>query len=93
MNAFARHDQTGPVSPEAKSEALGALSLLEELSDELEDTLDVYVPNAHLRMAMHLIKGHFEAKTITPTSLIGASRVPYATATRRMKEMVEAGLI
>ncbi|MCK5501115.1 MAG: sugar ABC transporter substrate-binding protein, partial [Tritonibacter mobilis] len=51
MNAFARHDQTGPVSPEAKSVALGALSLLEELSVELEDTLDVYVPNAHLRMA------------------------------------------
>lgn len=93
MNAYARHDQTEPVSPEARSEALGVLSFLEELSDELEDTLDVYAPNAHLRMAMHLIKGHFEAKTITPTSLIGASRVPYATANRRLKDMIEAGLI
>lgn len=82
-----------PVSQQAKTETLNVLSFLETFSDELEDALDILVPNAHLRMALHLLQGHFDAKTVTPTSLISASRVPYATANRRMKEMIEAGLI
>jgi multiple sugar transport system substrate-binding protein len=69
------------------------LAFLEDLSDELDDALDIGTPNAHLRMALHLLKGHFDAKTVTPTSLISASHVPYATANRRLKEMIEAGLI
>ena len=69
------------------------LSFLEELGDEMEDSLDILAPNAHLRMALHLLQGHFDARTITPTSLISASRVPYATANRRMQEMIEHGLI
>ncbi len=44
-------------------------------------------------MTLHLIRSHLEAKTVTPTSLIGASGVPYATATRRIGEMIENGLI
>ncbi|MDA7428774.1 sugar ABC transporter substrate-binding protein [Primorskyibacter aestuariivivens] len=93
MNAMAGHKQSAKGSPQANAEPLAILSFLEDLSDELESSLDIVAPNAHLRMALHLIEGHFEAKTITPTSLIGASRVPYATANRRMKEMIEAGLI
>jgi multiple sugar transport system substrate-binding protein len=69
------------------------LSFLEEFSDEIESTLDIIAPNAHLRMVLHLLRGHFEARTITPTSLIGASHVPYATATRRLKDLVDSGLI
>ena len=80
-------------APLVRAETLQVLSFLEELGDELEDALDIMVPNPHLRMALHLLRGHFDGRTITPTSLIGASRVPYATASRRMKEMVDAGLI
>ncbi|MCF3975019.1 extracellular solute-binding protein [Paracoccus salsus] len=83
----------GPVAPEAGDDTRVMLSFLEEFSDELEDALDIVAPNAHLRMMLHLLQGHFDGKTITPTSLIGASRVPYATASRRMKEMIEDGLI
>jgi multiple sugar transport system substrate-binding protein len=93
MNAMGGHKQASPVSPQAQTETLEILSFLEEFSDELEGALDIIAPNAHLRMALHLLQGHFEAKTITPTSLISASRVPYATANRRMKEMIEEGLI
>ncbi len=93
MNAMGRHNQSSPVSPQAQTEMLDILSFLSEFSDELENALDIIAPNAHLRMALHLLEGHFDAKTVTPTSLISASRAPYATANRRMKEMVEDGLI
>jgi multiple sugar transport system substrate-binding protein len=93
MNALRSHSQGSPVSPLARTEPVELLSFLGELSDEVEDAFDIIAPNAHLRMALHLLQGHFEARTITPTSLIGSSRVPYATANRRMREMIADGLI
>jgi len=75
------------------SDARAVLSFLEDLSDELDTALEIMVPNAHLRMALHLLRGHFDGRIVTPTSMIGASHVPYATASRRLKEMHEAGLI
>lgn len=93
MNAMGGHSQSTPISPQAKVETQELLSFLEDFSDELEDALDIIAPNAHLRMALHLLRGHFDAKIVTPTSMISASRVPYATANRRLKEMVEDGLI
>lgn len=79
--------------PRERTEMLRIISYLEDLGDELESTVDMFAPNPFLRMALHLIRGHLDAKVVTPSSLIGASRVPYATANRRLKEMVEAGLI
>ncbi len=93
VNAMSRHTSSTPASRPALTEMLDILSFVEELSDELESILDVMAPNPHLRMAIHLIRGHLEGKAITPTSLINSSDVPYATATRRMKEMQNAGLI
>ena len=93
MNAMTGHSFGSQVSPQAKTEALETLSFLAEFSDELESLFDLATPNPHLRMAMHLLNGHFTGKTVTPTALIGASRVPYATANRKLKEMVDAGLI
>ncbi|MEQ9056792.1 MAG: extracellular solute-binding protein [Roseovarius confluentis] len=93
MNAMRGYRQSQPVAPGAKTEMLEVLSFLEDFCDELEDTIDLVSPNPHLRMALHLLQGHIDAKVVTPTSLISASRVPYATAHRRMKEMVDAGLI
>ncbi|WP_238365751.1 extracellular solute-binding protein [Mesobacterium pallidum] len=72
---------------------LQILSFLDDFSDEIEDSSDLFAPNPVLRMVLHLVRGHLEAKIVTPTSLIGASRVPYATANRRLRDMVEAGLI
>ena len=93
MNAMGGHSQSTPISPSAKVETQELLSFIEDFSDELEDAFDLVVPNAHLRMALHLLRGHFDAKIVTPTSMISASRVPYATANRRLKEMLEDGLI
>jgi len=75
------------------SEMLEVVAFVESLEDELEATLESYAPDATLRMAMSLLRGHLEARVMTPTSLIGASRAPYATATRRLKAMIAAGLI
>lgn len=93
MSVMDRHSQGNPVSPQAHAETLEMLSFLDAFSDELEDALGLVTPNAHLRMVLHLLHGNFEAKTVTPTSLISASRVPYGTANRRMKEMIDEGLI
>lgn len=93
MNALrGQSHATRPLVP-PRPEELSALSFLAGFCDEIEDTVDLVAPDAHLRMALHLIEGHFAARTITPTSLIGASRVPYATANRRLRQMIEAGLI
>ncbi|MCA1774239.1 MAG: extracellular solute-binding protein [Loktanella sp.] len=93
MNAMRGHHTTPEASPGAKSEVRDMLSFLEEFSDEMENTIDLVTPNPHLRMALHLLQGHFDGKIVTPTSLIGSSRVPYATANRRLREMIDAGLI
>lgn len=93
MNAMTGHSYSSQNSPQAKTEALDTLSFLGDFSDELEGLFELVTPNPHLRMAMHLLNGHFAGKAVTPTALIGASRVPYATANRKLKEMVDAGLI
>jgi len=93
MNAMKGHDESYIVSPQVRSEMLRILSFLEDFGEELETSVELFAPNPYFRMTLHLVRGHLEAKTVTPTSLIGASQVPYATATRRLKEMVSSGLI
>ena len=77
----------------ADTSMLRMLAFVEAVEDELDATLDHHAPDATLRMALHLLRGHFEARMVTPTSLIGASQAPYATANRRLKDMIASGLI
>ncbi|MCF8516845.1 MAG: extracellular solute-binding protein [Rhodobacteraceae bacterium] len=93
MNAMARHTTNSPGATPSQTDMLEVLSFLEEFSDELEGALDIFAPNPYLHITLHLLQSHFDGKTVTPTSLISSSRVPYATANRRMKEMVDDGLI
>lgn len=93
MNTQIGHFERNIISTASKHDMLRIVSFLDNFGDELEETFDLFTPNAYFRMALHLIRGHLEGKTITPTGLIGASRVPYATATRRLKDMVDNGLI
>lgn len=81
------------LTPQAKSEIIQILSFLESFEDEVDGLLEMSAPNPYFKMSSYLVRRHLEAKVVTPTSLIGASGVPYATATRRMREMIEAGLI
>ncbi|MDP2121981.1 MAG: extracellular solute-binding protein [Hoeflea sp.] len=82
-----------PYPPFEKTELLDVVAFLEDFEHELSDALSVFAPDPYVRMTLHLIRSHLEAKTVTPTSLIGASGVPYATATRRIGEMIDNGLI
>ena len=93
MNAMKGRNIARFVPPRAKTEMLQDIAFLEEFSDELEDMVDLSSPNPNLRMILLLLRGHLEGRVITATALIGASRVPYATANRRLKEMLNAGLI
>jgi len=93
MNAMANQTQFGPAAPQARTEDAEMLAFVLDMVDEVEAAIDLVTSDAHLRMALELLQAHFTARIVTPTSLIGASRLPYATATRRVKEMVEAGLI
>jgi multiple sugar transport system substrate-binding protein len=87
-------DARRPPDPQfEKTELLDVVAFLEDFEHELSDALHVFAPNPYVRMTLHLIRSHLEAKTVTPTSLIGASGVPYATATRRIGEMIDSGLI
>ena len=93
MNLMARHPLTRFTAPRAKAEMLEIIAFLEDFGDELENAAELFAADPNLRMVMHLIRCHLDAKPVTPTSLISASRIPYATANRRLREMVDAGLV
>lgn len=93
MNVMRGESLNQLVPAQAKADMLVVLSFMDELGDELENAADLFAFTPNLRISMHLIRGHLEGRLTTMTSLIGASRAPYATANRRIKEMLEAGLI
>jgi len=93
MNRFDVTETRLAVAPAAADAALPVILFLEDLCEETEGMLNLVAPEPHLRMALHLLRCHFEGRTVTQTSLIGASRVPYATAIRRLRAMRAAGLV
>ena len=93
MNVMRVENFNQLMPPQAKADMLSILSFLEDLGGELESSSEMFASTPNLRITMHLIRGHLEGRLITMTSLIGASRAPYATANRRIKDMQEAGLI
>ncbi len=93
MNALTAHHPLGAPVSSPMEELIRATSFLEDLSDELEGVAERMAPSASLRMTMHLMRAHLEGRTVTPSAMIGASRAPYGTATRRLQELIEAGLI
>lgn len=93
MKAMRGEDFNQLMPPQAKADMLSVLSFMEDLGDELESLSDLFAAPANLRLSMYLIRCHLEGRLVTMTSLIGASRAPYATANRRIKDMQDAGLI
>ncbi len=82
-------------TPKAQTAAPDRLMItfLGELFDELGGTSELFGPSPAFRMVCYLLESHFQAKTVTQTSLIAASSAPYATAIRRIHEMQDAGYI
>ncbi|WP_306005309.1 extracellular solute-binding protein [Aquicoccus porphyridii] len=77
------------VSPELER----VVRFLMGLSMELDNAIDPSTPNPHLNMILHLMLSHSEGRVVSPSSLVSASGVPYATATRKLAEIEAAGLI
>ena len=89
------HTDPAPHQPAASAaERLRAvIAFIESLGFETEGTLGRSLPQPHFRIAAHVMLGQIDGRTVTPSSALLASGVPWATATRRLEELVEAGLI
>ena len=66
---------------------------LHQLKLEIDTAFDLSTPNPYLNMATHLVKHHIEGRLVTGSSLVAASGVPYATGMRKLRDMLNAGLI
>lgn len=74
----------------------GVLRFLDYLDEQMlafESAHALFKPNAHIRMCVELLRRHFQGKVTSPTLLIDISGLPYATASRRLNELVDSGLI
>jgi len=60
---------------------------------EIDTAIDPNTPNPHLNMILHLLRGHLEGRVISPSSMVAAAGVPYATGTRKLADLRGAGLI
>jgi len=66
---------------------------LDQLKLEIDTAFDLTVANPYLNMATHLVKHHMQGRLVTGSSLVAASGVPYATGMRKLRDMLDAGLI
>jgi len=76
-----------------RKEMLAFLDFFDEIADEAERDLPLKSPDPYQRMITYLMRRHLQALLTTVTNLAEASGVPYATAMRRISEMIEQGLI
>src|SRR5437762_2174887 len=83
---------TGPATMSAE-ELISLLDLLERVRVPTEKWFESIQPDAVWNMIVYLMRRHFAGKLVTPTSLARAADVPYATAVRRMNDMLSQGLL
>jgi multiple sugar transport system substrate-binding protein len=76
-----------------REEMLRFLDFLDEIANEAECGLPLKTPDPYQKIMIYLMRRHLEARLTTVTTLAFASGVPYATAMRRIGEMIEEGLI
>lgn len=69
------------------------VKFLQELSTEIESSIEPTTPNPHLNMILHLLQSHLVGRVVSPSALVAASGVPYATGTRKLAEITAMGLI
>ena len=84
--------QSAPAAPLAADLDV-ATAFLETLTEELDGSLEPTAPNPFLNMSLHLLRCHLQGKLVTASTMVSASGVPYATATRKLAEMQRQGLI
>lgn len=89
-------DTEAPSDPDetmVRADLLEIIEFFESFRAEIEAAFQLSPPDPHVTMSTHLIKAHLDARPVTATSLVAASGVPYATAKRRLDEMIAAGLV
>ncbi len=94
MSTLQRNGRIENTEPAVPTAAL--LRFLDFLDDQMlafESAHDLFRPNAHIRMCVELLRRHFQGKVTSPTLLVDISGLPYTTATRRLNELIESGLI
>src|SRR5256885_12701753 len=74
-------------------ELISLLDLLERMRIPTEKWFKSIQPDAVWNMIVYLMRRHYAGKLVTPTSLARAAEVPYATAVRRINEMLADGLL
>jgi len=90
-----RHgDDGGPASAvNASAELERVVSFLQKISGEIDASIEPNAPNPYLNMVLHLLRSHSDGRIVSPSSMVAASGVPYATGTRKLSEMQAAGLV
>lgn len=76
-----------------REEMLRFLDFLDEIANEAECGLPLKTPDPYQKIMIYLMRRHLEARLTTVTTLAFASGVPYATAMRRIGDMIDEGLI
>ena len=76
-----------------KDEMLRIIAFSEQSRAAAEGAIGLSAPDPSWKMALFLVRRHFEAKLVTVTTLAAAADAPYATAMRRIEEMIDEGLI
>jgi len=74
-------------------ELISLLDFLERVRVPTEKWFESIQPDAVWNMIVYLMRRHYAGKLVTPTSLARAADVPYATAVRRMNDMLANGLL
>jgi multiple sugar transport system substrate-binding protein len=74
-------------------ELISLLDLIERVRVPIESWFESIQPDAVWNMTVYLMRRHYAGKLVTPTSLARAARVPYATAVRRINDMLAEGLL
>ncbi|WP_421725692.1 extracellular solute-binding protein [Bauldia sp.] len=77
----------------ARSQFSDTVALLERLERLTTECFVESEPDAFMNMALFLIGRHLKGMLVTPTSLARAARIPYTTATRRVKAMRDGGYL
>ena len=90
---FANPASANPSTASATPELERVLQFLMDLSVELDSSIGPNTPNPHLNMILHLLRNHADGRMVSPSAMVSAANVPYATATRKLAELQDAGLI
>ncbi|SPJ22703.1 hypothetical protein PAA8504_00500 [Palleronia abyssalis] len=70
-----------------------AIGFIDSMMSEMDGLVGRVAPQPHHRIASHVMAAYLDGRMVTPSSAVAASGVPYATATRRLAELIDDGLI